>query len=572
LDNDTIWIDEIADSNDRVALLTFSLDIEPWLDGTRIDSFRAQCISEWYLNNKKLARIIDNQIKDKRGRHNIERLLVAYFEKRIRVPPRDPSEDPIIPNMFVGAKKEDSPSSSNSIKSLEFLFSRMVVDRAHQVRWDSLSPLKNANWFIFQAFRKNSSPGRVHRFWRQTEAFFQDRQHEFREICARDPNRWRVHRLILIPDPTTPTDWEDNEIYNARWHDAPLELLYRQGKFLTVCNLARSFGSEKTKDELKGKTLNLRDDKGHERALKIEDVSDDLGTLGIYHPIIPLDLSPLRFRVVMPLEVASECVDNVIAAWKDEFGRVWDRLPLRVGVVAFPRMMPFQAVIEATRRIEDELQERSERSETWRIADSKDRDGVAALRLVREDHEQETNLVPVRLPDGRDDVFYPYLAVEDSSIRFARDFQHPDGQVYRHVKDLRTGDGVKVFPSLVATLFMENTAARFDPLDIRYLSDWKAMQDVWNIIQRTAPSQTALQGFWSDLEACRETWQNPDGSWPEGGELAWRNLAKTALSNQLMARGAALDMLADSVRTDLLRRSLEWHLRVLKKSVRGSYD
>jgi len=566
LGNDTIWIDEIVDTNDRAALLTFSLDIEPWLDGSRIDSFRAQSVSEWYKNNKKVARSIENQIKGKRNKHDFER-LVAYFEKRIVKPTRNLSSDAIIPKIIAGAEEEFS-SSQNPIKSWEFLFSRIVADRAHLVQWDPSSPFANAQWFIFQAFRKNSSPGRVYRFWRQTEEFFQGRLQDFREICSSDPNRWRVRRLIIKPDPSTSSGWKEHEIYSARWRNAPLELLYHNGEFLTTCNLARLLGPEETKDVFAGEDLKLRDDKGHERPLKINDVMDNVGTLGTYYPIIPLELSPFRFRVLVPLDSVSECISRTIGAWEEEFGSVWDRLPLRVGIVAFPRMMPFQAIIEAARNLEKGLCERSEKSETWCVAESAVRDGMSILRLIRKDGEQEIKAVPARLPDGREDVFYPYLAVEDQFIRFSHDFQHPSSrQIYRHVKELHAGDGVKVFPSVVASLFLETTAARFDPIEIHYLAEWKAMQEVWEIIQRIAPSQTALRGFWSELEACREAWQNPDGSWTEGGELVWMELAKTALRNRLMANGASLDMLTDTLRTGLLRKSLEWHLRVLKESV-----
>jgi len=155
LENDSIWIDEIVDTNDRAAFLTFSLDIEPWLEGTRIDSFRAQSVSEWYKNNKKAARSIENQIKGKRDKHDFER-LVAYFEKRIVKPTRDLSSDAIIPKIIAGAEEEFS-SSHNPSKSWEFLFSRIVADRTHLVQWDPSSPFANAQWFIFQAFRKNSA-------------------------------------------------------------------------------------------------------------------------------------------------------------------------------------------------------------------------------------------------------------------------------------------------------------------------------------------------------------------------------------------------------------------------------
>lgn len=379
-----------------------------------------------------------------------------------------------------------------------------------------------------------------------------------------------MRRLILKPDLSTSSGWEKREIYSARWRDAPLELLYHNGEFLTTCNLARLLGPEETKDVLKGEDLKLRDEKGHERSLKIKDVMDDVGTLGIYYPIIPLELSPFRFRVLVPLEAVSECVNCTIGAWEEEFGRVWDRLPLRIGIVAFPRMMPLQAVIESARNLEKGLQERSEKSETCCVAESAVHDGMSILRLIRKDGEQEIKAVPARLPDGREDMFYPYLAVEDQFIRFSHDFQHPaSGQVYRHVNELHAGDGVKLFPSVVASLFLETTGARFDPIEIHYLAEWKAMQEIWEIIQRISPSQTALRGFWSELEACREAWQNPDGSWTEGGERAWVELAKVGLTNRLMAHGASLDLLADALGTGLLRMSLEWHLRVLKESVGG---
>lgn len=554
LGNDSIWIDEIVDTNDRAALLTLSLDIEPWIDGARMDSFRTQSIQEWRRHNP-LLKNKDNAIDLFDPYHSL-------LEHVLRKLDRFEKNDPVLSSLQEGYKYEpDWPS----------FFRKIVEDRANAPSWDELDKLPRAYWLVHQLFRKFASPGRVYRFWRQTEEFFQGRLQEFREICSRDPNCWRVQRLILKPDPSTSSGWKEHEIYSACWRNAPLELLYHNGEFLTTCNLARLLGPEETNDVLKGEDLKLRDDKGHERPLKVKDVMDDVGTLGIYHPIIPLELSPIRFRVLVPLETVSKCVNRIIGAWEEEFGSVWDRLPLRVGIVAFPRMMPLQAIIEAVRNLEKGLQERSKNLETCYVAESAVRDGMAILRLIREDGKQEIKAVPVRLPDGREDVFYPYLAVEDQFVRFAQDFQHPaNGQVYRHIKELHAGDGVKVFPSVVATLFLETTAARFDPIEIRYLAEWKAMQEVWEIIQRIAPSQTALRGFWSELEACRESWQNPDRSWIDDGELAWMELAKTALRNRLMANGASLDMLTDASRTGLLRKSLEWHLRVFKESVGGN--
>jgi len=381
-----------------------------------------------------------------------------------------------------------------------------------------------------------------------------------------------VRRLVIKPDNGSSGSWEDRQAYNGRYGDAPVSLLYRaQTKdFLTICNLARLLKPEDGKDSLSGITLDLKaDDRMEVKQLKVKSTEDAPEALGVYHPVIPLELSPVRFRVLLPLEAASTCVDRAIGAWREQFARVWDRLPLRVGVVAFPRMMPFQAVIEAARNIESDLDEGGE-PETWQVAECETRDGLTALCIKSLDHRHELlQTIPIRLPDGREDVFYPYLAVEDKQVRFPLDFQHPDGQIFRHAKDMRGGDGVLVHPLLISTIFMDDTARRFEPLSPRQLIEWLQMRDLWRLISRHAPSQTALRGAWSEIVERREAWQGPDGTWLEEGKTAWLDFARAVFHERLGVRGACLETLVEAAGDGLLDWSLEWHMGVLKKQVSG---
>jgi hypothetical protein len=293
--------------------------------------------------------------------------------------------------------------------------------------------------------------------------------------------------------------------------------------------------------------------------------------------VIPLELSPVRFRVLLPLEAASECVDRAIERWKEQFVRFWGRLPLRVGVVAFPRMTPFQAVIEAARNIEYGLTKVKDKDggeenepESWRVSGCETRDGVTALSIKSLNHPHKLlQTIPIRLPDGRDDVFYPYLAVEDNQVRFPLDFRHPKGRVYRHAKDLRSGDGVLVYPSLIATIFMDGTARRFEPLNRRQITEWLRMRDLWRLMDRYAASQTALRGAWSELVERCEAWKGLDGTWLEGGKEAWLDLARAVFHERLGVPGAYLEALAQAAGDGLLDWSLEWHMSVLKKQVSG---
>ncbi len=552
--SDTIWISEVADANDRAALVTMSLDIEPWLDGKRLDSLRTQAIPEWQEFNS----VLDSK-PNPSDPSTCYSSILQYLKGKL---PSFDKKDPVLCSLQEGYQHEkDWPS----------FFSKIVEDRADAPEWNELDDDKRAAWLTHQLFCKLASPGRVYRFWRQTEEFFKNLLAEFHEAAAVDQNHWRTRRLLLKPTATS-SSWRNGEPYSGRCDGKPFDLLYRQekGDFITIFNLSRILESTQLKDVLKNKTITLKnDDNEPVDDLTVQSVEEAPDNLCCYHPLIPLEISPLRCRVILPLEAASACVDLAIARWKEQFARVWDRLPLKVGVAAFPRMTPFQAVIETTRNIEDDLDERN-KPEVWQVKGCETREGITNLRLTSLDHKHETlHTVPISLPDGREDVFYPYLAVENKEVRSPLDFRHPEGQIFSHAKDLRNGDRVLVYPSLVATLFMDNTAVRFEPINLQPLSEWTRMRDLWNLIEKHIPSQTALRGVWSELMERRFAWQGPDGTWLEGGMTAWLDLARALFHERLGLRGACLETLVQAAGEGLLEWSLEWHMSVLKKHVSG---
>lgn len=565
--SNSIWLSEVADTNDRVALVTMSLDIEPWLDGTRLDALRTQAIPEWRKFNPELSTFWErDENKRKRETNPIDQAR-PFDSLRERITEKigkneQLKNDLLLCNLQEGARFEkDWPS----------FFSKIVEDRSSAPEWKALNDDGRAAWLAHQLFCKLAAPGRIHRFWRQTEEFFRELLGEFRKLAAADPNCWRVRRLLLKPDQPSPT-WKNRVPYNGRCDGNPIDLLFDEERkgFVTLFNMSRFLAPEQDKGALQNKEIVLKDDDNKNAGtLKVQSVENVSGALGVYYPVIPLELSPMRFRVLLPLEAASACVDRAAEAWRAQFARVWDRLPLRVGVVAFSRMMPFQAVIEAARNIESDLDGTNE-PETWRVAGCETREGVAALRLESLDRPRELlQTIPVGLPDGRDDVFYPYLAVEDKSPRFPRDFRHPNGQVFRHASDLRSGDGISVHPSRISVLFMDDATKRFQSPLCRPLMEWLRMRELWQLMDRYAPSQTALRGAWSEVVERRESWQGADGAWLDGGEAAWLDLARAMFHERLGVRGACLEELVEAAGDGLLDWSLEWHISVLKKQVSG---
>ncbi len=554
LGSDTIWLNELADANDRIALLTINLDVEPWLGGGGVDSLRTQSIATWRMFNL----LLENTANPIEPSAPFEK-LIAYVKSRLRSFDKD---DAVLSSLQEGYKREPDWTP---------FFGKIVEDRSAAPSWDSLNDDQRARWLAHQLFCKLPSPGRVYRFWRQAEDFFGDLLHMFRGIAAQDASRWRTRRLILEPDDgTAGAAWRDRQVYDGRWRDEPISLLYDRDKnsLITACNLARLLRAEESKESLRNAELSVtaEDDNNIQRALKVANVREDVGPPGVYNPIIPLEVSPLRFRVLVPLEAASACVDLAVEAWEQEFARVWDRLPLRVGIVAFPQKLPFQAVIETARNIEESLE--SSCAKPWRVVERDMRDGVVALNFQRPDGGRELRTMPLRLPDARADVFYPYLAVEDRSVRLPHDFQHPCGQVYRHASDLRPGDGIHVSPACIGALFMDCAAKRFDKVEPRPLSEWRRMRETWQLLDRVAPSTSALRGAWSTLAERQTAWRSPGGDWFAGGEQAWIDLARAVLKDVLGVNGAALDTLVDAAADGVLERAIEWHLSVLKTKLR----
>lgn len=547
-EGDTIWISEVADGNDRVALLTLAFDLAPWIGGAHVDSLRAQSIAEWRRFNPVLnghANPIDPD--------EPERSLISYTQSRLPVFDKD---DPVLTSLQRGYGHANGWSD---------FYSKIVEDRVDAPRWEDLDNAGRARWLVHQLFRKLPSPGRIHRFWRTAEAFFSELMDEFRGIASVHPNRWRVRQLeFTAAEGSRQEGWEDGKTYAGRWGGGPLEVLYvaDRGTFVTISNLARCFGPADTSEAIQGQTLELRGDDRIPRPLTVGAVGVSAG-LGVYAPLLVLDRSPERCRLLVPLDRASACIERAVAKWQDEFARVWDRMPLRVGVVAFPRLTPFQAVIEAARNLEDALA--SARSETWRVVAAETRNGITALSLATTGSQPELVMVPTTLEDGRTDVFYPYLRVQDRQLRTERDFAHPDGQVYRHVADLRPGDGVIVDPGRFASVFLDTTARRFEPIEVRPLSDFRRMRETWSLLIGTAPSLTALRAAWDELERARSKWQDADGRWLDGAEAEWTALVRTVLREHLDAPDTALDTLVVAARDGVLARTIEWHLVLLKE-------
>lgn len=545
---DTIWISEVADENDRVALLTFNLGLEGWLDGTHVDSLRAQSVVEWRADNASVAAINANTPRASLRTH------VEGFVNSPTKSAKGTLNDAVLSSLNDGFAHETS---------LDNFFHKVVEDRAGAPAWSSLDDATRAAWLTHQLFRKNASPGRVHRFWRTTRTFFAEALEELRTLVASTGGA-RTQRLSLTLSGDT-SGLRVGEVYAGHLPSAPnepFEVLRRSSDFVTVCNLARVIGPEGDSDKLKGMPFEASGDDGQRRRFTIDGASTVEGVVSSYRPLIVLEENPERFRVLVPLAAEAACVDQIITKWRKEMSRVWDRLPLRVGVIGFPRKTPFQAVIEATRNIEDDLAVAD--GERWRVAAVDAQPGTTKLSFEVAGKSEQVEM-PSQLADGRDDVYFPNVAVVGAE-RETRDFTAPRpggaSVVYRRAAELKPNDEVFVEPSRYASVFLDSTARRFEPIAVHPLSEWDRRRAVWDQVGKAAPSLTAARAVEQSLREARERWTDENGVLDCAAWSAW---VHAVLANEWNAKEHLQD-LEHAARDGLLERVLSWHLHVLKQT------
>ncbi|GIW56872.1 MAG: hypothetical protein KatS3mg082_3276 [Nitrospiraceae bacterium] len=556
-EKDTIWISEVADTNDRVALLSLSFDLEPWLDGTHVDSLRAQSIAEWRRFNPKL-RGQDNPVDPARPFDTVW----GYIRSKLGSFDRN---DPVLSSLQEGYSHE---------KNWPSFFAKIVEDRADAPEWEKLTDERRAHWLAHQLFRKLPSPGRVHRFWRTAEGFFDELLVRFREISSVHENRWRTRRLLLEPSQNSGSGgYQDRETYLGHWRGAPFEVVYREDRkaFVTICNLARCLEPHETGDALvrdsQGSPILVTGDNQKEVELKVKSVSTPDG-IGTYAPVIPLDRSPQRFRVLVPLDRATACIEAAIAKWREEFARVWDRMPLRVGVVAFPRLTPFQAVIEVARNLEEALGPGG----SGNMAGA----GMPYLR-GRRCLVLGTRLWPGtgRGPDPASRrprrCVLPLCPGGRSTTALAAGLPAPPGaRLSPHggpAAGRRRGGPPESHGGCVFGHDRSAVRAAGCPPARRFRTDAGSVAAAG---AACAESYCATGGLVRNRSALSRSWRDPVGRWLPGAKAQWLDLTRAVLCDRLGVSDAALEILVEAAGRGTLAWALEWHLTWLKEGLEGA--
>lgn len=555
--NETIWIEEVADQNGRVALLTASFDLRYWLNGRNSDSLRSQSIWEWIHKNTATNEI--QKLLDKGNPNLAIRERIQHCVKRAS-PWDQVKQDCIIRQIHDGFKWE---------ASFDSFFESIVEDRSVQDMpyWGDLTEDGRTDWLLHQLFKKNASPARIRRFWETTQTFFDQSLDEIKNLTAFEG--LRTTRLILT---LKKNDLDKSKVYDGTLNGASISICHINGQWITISNLQRL---ARENEDAKTLAQRLSEDEGvlkirseDDREWREVPLSATLPTEGNI-PIIPITRTPDRFWILVPTEQAMEITHGIKKKYEAEMSKVRDRLPLHVGLTFFPRKTPLFAVMEAGRRMTKVFE--SQEQERWQVLaadDASNGNRVRHITLGRPDGRKVCWHISYGFADpNKTDYFYPYFKTEGKALEErAHTFAVPGKERHRrvHVSELEAGDTVTIHPSRFSFIFLDTTARRFEAGEsARYLEDVDALSNLWSILRNHELTDTALRNGWAMIKKALADW---------GDGKTWRQLVETTLKVQWKFNGVQLEKMKQAVFDGLLKDCLELHLKILKKRLGGTGD
>jgi len=178
----TIWIHEIADKNNRVALISLSFNLDKWLDGTMIGTIYSQSFEDWYYGKKEKKEAKPNieilskklNFKLKPDKETIYKLLEYVVKNENK---KEIILDSFFADLYIKSKyAEHKTNIENRIKPKEFSKENLAT----------------------YLFTQNPSPARLYRIWKDTEEFFDLVMGKIRdEIYS---NKWRRVKFTIDMD------------------------------------------------------------------------------------------------------------------------------------------------------------------------------------------------------------------------------------------------------------------------------------------------------------------------------------------------------------------------------------
>jgi CRISPR-associated Csx11 family protein len=369
--NETIWLDELQDKNNRIALLTIRFELNQWLNGNMLSS----CVNQLLKNGNSFNDI----------RCSLAKELKQTKEKKINKSAINDYQGDI-PNQsleaFVKTLIFNRALGNSWFDLLNKLFSGKIDIDQKKIEWNKFSDedyKEMASIPIQFLFRKNPSPARLRRIWESTQRFTNEIHNEVATKLSAKRIVWDVDK------------WEESYQNKEIEINGLLIYLY-EGKAFLITSLAECFNQiyNFKNDEVKNFEDWLKNDKNDINEFKLPPkLKKDNKDITILHSrfedyqslVSLLDPTPVSWQVAVPADRVPGIIDLIREKYKEHFHYVYGKLPLHIGVVVQNFKHPLYIGMQALRNIRREVE--------WKEIESKI-DGIH-LKAIQKDQVTEAN-------------------------------------------------------------------------------------------------------------------------------------------------------------------------------------
>jgi len=497
----TIWIDEIADKNKRVAVVTGRFNLTRWLNGELLNTVFSQTLEEytydWTELRGKLKRCLSSNERNSCLLNEIAR--EAYKNEPVR----------------------------------DF-YDKIVVDRNPQwqdakVDWnDRPDYQKAAERLLLTIFRKHPSPARLRRIWTTTETFWKDVQKELetkKDIYSSDNQDIRFRRLEI--------KLKNNEnitrtLQNAKFNETNILMYFDGEKLISAQNLSLSgLSGEINLEEYKGEIISIKREDENDSEFKKFEIKD-ISWGGSYRPFLDILLSPISFQFIVPASSVPNVLRTIQDKYSTEMGEVRGRLPLNMGVVFFDYKTALYAAINASRRMLQGFDDEPCDQFLVKIGTNDPN-----IELVREGGRRKKIKFEDMVKDSYAPKYYQnfivaeYVSVEKRNGYFKSFIDRVEVGLL-NVSKLIENDKVMIYTNHFDFEFLDTAARRLeigyenwkrnDQSELRgprpyYLEEFNTVFDaVWKLFDRSTISQTQIKKIQSQLAKLNLDWAGHESS------------------------------------------------------------
>ncbi|MEM4390223.1 MAG: CRISPR-associated protein Csx11 [Candidatus Micrarchaeia archaeon] len=538
----TVWTDEVADQNGRLALLVGCFELETWLSGETLSSVMAFEPSQRMLT--------DNRRNNQQYQFDYSQFL-NEIAQALPLAGQPGNQTPLLNNLLLPAQRVGQSFAD----TYDFYVSDTDLHGDQREAWR----------FALALMRQQPSPARLRRIWETTQRFWQtaleEKDDQGNPLISQVSSRW-----YIVPQNSTLDKFVAYHTYDLLLNGRRLSVLWDGGEFITCDNLEyfEKVASVQLQDLLQpGSSYELWTPAGYgERTSKVANITIESAQADstAYTPVIPILAEPRTFMVLVPAIRTMEVVKAIKRKYERELGKVRNRLPLTLGVVYFGRRTPLAAAIETGRR----MLKRPVAAQVWEVHSKADCNPSAVCLTLKNGERQISISIPAMMGDGATpDLWYPYWRVEGKPTDRTRWFIGPDGEHWVHITDLRPGDRVGFTPSTFDFEYLDTTARRFEVIyDAEgqrreatkrqrpyLLEDVETLEAIWKQLSARLTTSQVKQ-IEASIESKRQAWNEPRGTLqvsPAFQQFVQDTLREAGFQSEMLEQAALRGMMSDAL-------------------------